>query len=306
MSQEIQDPKPTFATNFEDKFFRPLRVVLSAIFKYSWLTVSIIISLVPILWMISASFSDVRDISRVPIIPRITEWSLVNYQEIFTYRSSTGQMFPDYVGSFFVTLFVAGFSTVMVVLLSSLVGFAFTRYRFSGKKKVLLTMMTLQMFPSFMGMIALFLLFQMFGWLNNPLMLAFIYVAGAIPYNTFIVRGFMRNIPKTLDEAAAIDGATNLQIMLKIIVPLATPIMGFVAVTAFMAPWMDFILPSILMPQNETVAQWLFTVNDSESQPYDPMQFMAGALFLAVPIMAVQIYMQRYVVYGLTQGAEKG
>ncbi len=306
MSQDYKEPKVPFSTKLEDNFLRPFRIVIGIIFKYSWLALSMIIALVPILWMISASFSDVRNIARAPIIPRITEWSLVNYQQIFTYRSSSGQTLPDYVSSFFVTLFVAGFSTVMVVLLSSLVGFAFTRYRFSGKKKVLLTMMTLQMFPSFMGMIALFLLFQMFGWLNNPLMLALIYVAGAIPYNTFIVRGFMRNIPKTLDEAAAIDGATNLQIMLKIIVPLAKPIMGFVAVTAFMTPWMDFILPSILMPQNETVAQWLFTINDSESQPYDPMQFMAGALFLAVPIMAVQIYMQRYVVYGLTQGAEKG
>lgn len=306
MSQEIQEPKPTAAQQFEDKFFRPFRIVVSSILKYAWLILWVMISLAPITWMVSAAFSPVRRLNRVSVIPNPFEWSLVNYREIFTYRSSTGQMFPDYVEAFMRTLFIAGFSTILTVILSSLVGFAFTRYRFAGKKKVLLTMMVLQMFPSFMGMIALFLLFQQFGWLNSPSRMALIYVAGAIPYNTFIVRGFMRNIPKTLDEAAAIDGATNLQVMLKIIVPLATPIMGFVAVTAFMAPWMDYILPSILMPQNEVVAQWLFNINDPESQPHEPMQFMAGALFLAVPIMLVQIYMQRYVVYGLTQGAEKG
>ncbi len=217
MAQEIQEPKPSLATQFEDRFFRPFRIVLTTTLKYLWLTMWVIISLAPISWMISAAFSTERVIRRVPIVPNVREWTLDNYRYIFSYRSSSGQMFPDYVEAFMRTLFIAGFSTILTVILSSLVGFAFTRYRFAGKKKVLLTMMILQMFPSFMGMIALFLLFQQFGWLNSPARMALIYVAGAIPYNTFIVRGFMRNIPKSLDEAARIDGATNLQVMLKIV-----------------------------------------------------------------------------------------
>jgi len=271
-----------------------------------WLIISVIICLVPILWMLSAAFSDVPHIGRVPIIPNITELSLTNFEEIFTYRSRSGQMFPDYIRSFLVTLAVATISTTLVVIFSSLVGFAVTRFRFRAKKPALLLMMGLQMFPGFMGMIALFIIFRVFGWLNNPFFLALIYVAGAIPFNTFIVRGFMRNVPKSLDEAAAIDGATNLQILVKIIVPLAAPIMGFIAVNAFMGPWMDYILPSILMPNNETVAMWLFRMNAPDTQPHEPMWFMAGALFVTVPIMIVQIYMQKYVTYGLTAGAEKG
>ncbi len=281
------------------------RKVLATIFVYTWLTISVLIALAPITWMISAAFTDTRNLSRVPIVPNFSQWSLENYRNIFTYRGSTGQALPDYIDAFLTTLTVAVITTILVVILSSLVGFAFTRYRFRGKKRVLLTLMGLQMFPSFMGMIALYLIFQMFGWMNNPFYLSLIYVAGAIPYNTFIVRGFMRNIPKSLDEAAAIDGATNLQIMIKIIVPLAAPIMGFIAVTAFMGPWLDYILPSILMTNNETVAMWLFRFNDPLGENR-PNWFMAGALFLAVPIMIVQIYMQKYVVYGLTAGAEKG
>ena len=175
-----------------------------------------------------------------------------------------------------------------------------------GKKQVLLTMMALQMFPSFMGMLALFMFFRQFGLLNNPFALTLIYTAGAIPYNTFIVRGFMRNIPKSLDEAASIDGATNMQIMWKIIVPLAVPIMGFIAVNAFMGPWLDYILPSVIMPQRQTVAIWLFRFMNPLSHEYAPVKFMAGALFLAFPIMLVQIYMQKYLIYGLTSGADKG
>jgi arabinogalactan oligomer/maltooligosaccharide transport system permease protein len=94
--------------------------------------------------------------------------------------------------------------------------------------------------------------------------------------------------------------------MTKIIIPLAVPIMGFVAVNAFMAPWMDYILPSVIMPQVNTLAVWLFKLSDPLGAVYSPLAFMAGALFIAVPIMVVQVYMQRFVVYGLTAGADKG
>ena len=279
---------------------------LAGTFIYGWLLASLTIIMVPILWMVSAAFTDTENLNAVPIIPNPARWSLANYQEIFTYTGSTTQMLPDYPRAFLVSLGVASLSTVLTVIFSSLVGFAFSRYRFKGKKRVLLSMFGLQLFPSFMGMIALFLLFNQFGWLNSWPHLSLIYVAGSIPFNTFIIRGFMKNIPLSLDESARIDGASNVQVLRKIIIPLAAPILGFVAVDSFMKPWLDYILPSILMPENETVAMWLFRVNDNESQPYNPMLFMAGGLFIAVPIMMVQIYMQKYVVYGLTGGAEKG
>ncbi len=280
--------------------------VLATIFSYTWLTASVLIALAPVSWMISAAFSDARRLQDVPVIPNLAEFSLNNYREVFTYRSSSGAALPDFVDSFLTTLFIATLSTILVVIFSSLVGFAVTRFRFRAKKPALLLMLGLQMFPSFMGMIAIFIIFRVFGWLNNPFYLTLIYVAGAIPFNTFIVRGFMRNVPRSLDEAAMIDGATNLQVMIKIIVPLAAPIMGFIAVNAFMGPWLDYILPSIVMPNNETVAMWLFRMQEPTPAPFEPMLFMAGALFLAIPIMIVQIYMQKYITYGLTAGAEKG
>ncbi len=275
---------------------------------YAWLFVMLVIVFTPLLWMISASFTDARNLSSVPIIPRPSEWSLANYIELFTYRSRTGQRYSDYLQAFFLSLQLAVLNMILVVIISSLTGFAFSRYRFTGKKKVLLGMMTLQMFPSFMGMIALFMLFSWLGLTGNPYAVVLVYVAGAIPYNTFIVRGFMRNIPKSLDEAAMIDGATNLQIMRKIIIPLALPIMGFIAVTAFMGPWMDYILQRILLQTGgrDTVAVWLFRYMDPFSHNYNPIRFMTGALFITVPIMLVQLYMQKFVVYGLTAGAEKG
>lgn len=292
------------------RFLKRLTVknVIIGTFVYGWLFAMVAIVFTPLFWMISVAFTDATNLSQVSIIPNPSEWSLANYIELFTYRSRAGQRFSDYLQAFFLSFQIAFFTMIFVVIVSSLTGFAFSRYRFKAKKKVLLGMMTLQMFPSFMGMIALFMLFSWLGLTGNVYAVVMVYVAGAVPYNTFILRGFMRNIPKSLDEAAMIDGATNLQIMRKIIIPLAVPIMGFIAVTAFMAPWMDYILQRILMQTGgrDTVAVWLFRYMDPLSQDYNPILFMSGALFLTIPIMLIQIYMQKYVVYGLTAGAEKG
>lgn len=296
------------------------------IFTHLLLLFNLLVVLIPISWMIIASFSKGKLLSgvKLPIdalkalasgqlgemMTLFREWagtlSIEQYKYLFTYKATTEQVLPDYWEAFSTTLYIAVLNTILVVILSSLVGFAFSRYKFKGKKKVLLTLMGLQMFPGFMGMIALFMMFRQFGLLNNPTALTLIYVAGSIPYNTFIIRGFMKNIPKSLDEAAAIDGANNLQIMTRIIIPLAVPIMGFVAVNAFMGPWMDYILPSIIMPQEQTLAVWLFRLSDPKAATYSPLAFMAGAFVVAVPIMIVQMYMQRFVVYGLTAGADKG
>lgn len=291
------------------RFFRRLtfkKVVLGTL-AYSWLIIMVVIVLMPVLWMISAALTNGTNLTQVPIIPDPSQWSFANYRYIFTYVSSTEpNALPDYVDSFITTFIIAITTMVLVVIFSSLVGFSFSRYKFKGKKKVLLGMMALQMFPSFMGMLALFMFFRQFELLNKPIALALVYVAGSIPYNTFIVRGFMRNIPKSLDEAAFIDGASNLQTLFKIIIPLAVPIMGFIAVNAFMGPWLDYILPSVIMPQKVTVAVWLFKFMNPLGSTYSPLRFMAGALFITIPIMIVQIFMQRYLVYGLTSGADKG
>lgn len=288
---------------------RTLKKVLAASAAYLWLIGGATVVLVPILWMIVAAFSKGILLSGVPLIPDPSKFTLEHFEYLFTYMSSSAQTMADFPAAFLRTLSIAVVNTIGVVLFGVITGFVFARLDFKGKKKLLLTMMVLQMFPSFMGMIALFLIFRTFGWLNQPVYLALIYTAGSIPYNTFLVRGFMRNIPRSLDEAAAIDGATNLQILRKILFPLIVPIIGFIAVGAFMAPWLDFMLQNVMLPSKEqmTVAVWLYRTTDPfNTLFYNPLTFMAGALLIAVPIMIVQFYMQKYMVYGLTSGAEKG
>lgn len=275
---------------------------------YLWLTLTCLVVLVPILWMISASLTKGKLLSGVPLIPDFSKFSLEHYEYLFTYKSQSGGQYSDFVAAFLRSLQIAVVNTFAVVLLTTITGFVFSRFKFRGKKSILVSFLLLQMFPSFMGMIALFMIYRTFGWLNKPILLVFIYAAGAIPYNTYLIRGYMRSIPLSIDEAALIDGASKTQIFTKIVLPLSTPIIGFIAVNAFMAPWMDYMLPNqLLNMQNQTVAIFLYRLTDPLIPLYyNPLNFMAGALVLATPITLVQFYMQRFIVYGMSAGAEKG
>lgn len=275
---------------------------------YLWLILTCLTVLVPILWMIFASLTKGKLLSGVPLIPDFSKFSLEHYEYLFTYKSQSGAQYSDFVAAFLRSLQIAIANTFAVVLLTTVTGFVFSRFKFRGKKPILVSFLLLQMFPSFMGMIALFMIYRTFGWLNKPILLVFIYAAGAIPYNTYLIRGYMRSIPLSIDEAAIIDGASKTQIFTKIVLPLSTPIIGFIAVNAFMAPWMDYMLPNqLLNMQNQTVAIFLYRLTDPMiTLYYNPLNFMAGALVLATPITLVQFYMQRFIVYGMASGAEKG
>lgn len=282
--------------------------VLATFFQYFWLILMVIVCLIPVLWMISAAFTRGRTLDAVPILPDPSKFTTEHFEFIFSYKSNTGDGLPDYQAAFVRTLILALINTVGVILVGVIAGYVFSRLRFKGRKPLLLTMMVLQMFPSFMGMLALFFIFKTFGWLDSPYMLAVIYIAGSIPYNTFLIRGFMQSIPRSLDEAAEIDGASKMQTLRMILLPLIVPIIGFIAINAFMTPWMDYMLQSVfLQVKNQTVSMWLFRTTDPfNTLYYNPLRFMAGALVIAIPIMMVQFYMQRYMVHGLTAGADKG
>jgi arabinogalactan oligomer/maltooligosaccharide transport system permease protein len=281
---------------------------LLQVFMYGWLVAGAALVLLPLFWMLAASFTKGKLLSGVSLLPGPDQLSLEHYQYLFSFKSQTGTALPDFVSSFLRSLAVAVLNTGTVVLFTTITAYVFARMSFRGKKPVMIGLLLLQMFPSFMGMIAIFMIFRALGWLNQPLFFVTFYLAGAVPYNIFIIRGFMRNIPLSIDEAATIDGASRMAIFTKIILPLSMPIIGFVALNAFMAPWMDYMLPyQLLNMQHQTVAVFLYRITDPfVPLYYNPLNFMAAGLILAIPIMIVNLLTQRYVIYGMTAGAEKG
>ncbi|HNZ50942.1 MAG TPA: ABC transporter permease subunit, partial [Bacilli bacterium] len=192
--------------------------------------------------------------------------------------------------------------------------YVFARFKFKGKKVGLITILVLQAFPSFMGLIAMFTLFDTFGLLNKPWALTILYVGGAIPFNLWLIKGYLQQIPKDLDESAMLDGANKWQIFSKIILPLSLPILSFVAVSQFIVPWMDYMLPNYLLNSPDysgdiqevwTLAIGLFSMISGQDKA-NYTTFAAGALIVALPITLLYMAFQRFLIQGITAGATKG
>ncbi|WP_085509165.1 sugar ABC transporter permease [Thalassobacillus devorans] len=268
-------------------------------FIYLFLGLMFIIIAYPLLWTIMMSINPGTNMLVTKMLP--DNPTLEHYKWLFTDPRS------DYVIWYKNSLIVAFANAIGSVVLTSLVAYAFSRYHFIGKKYGLYMFLLLQMFPALMGMVALYILLSTIGLIDSLFGLTLIYLGGQIPFNAWLVKGYFDTIPKELDEAAKIDGAGHLKIFWTIMLPLAKPILAVVALFNFMAPFMDFLLPRIVLtsPENYTLALGLFNfINDQFSNNFT--RFAAGAILIAVPIALVFLLLQRYLISGLTSGATKG
>ncbi|MEH6938850.1 sugar ABC transporter permease [Bacillus sp. JJ664] len=264
---------------------------------YILLILVAIVVLFPIIWIVGSSFGESTGLASATPIPKNP--TIEHYKELFE-KTKFSLWYWN-------TLKIALLNMVISVFLSTSAAYVFSRFKFKGKKFGMVAILVLQMFPSFMGMIAIYILFLNFGLLNNHLGLVLVYAAGQIPFNTWLIKGYLGAVPKALDESAMIDGATKTQIFFKIILPLSKPILTFVALTQFMAPWMDFILPRLLISSNEkkTLAIGLFELIKGQTNQNFTM-FAAGAVLVAVPITILYVWLQKYIIQGVTAGANKG
>ncbi|MBQ4586676.1 MAG: ABC transporter permease subunit, partial [Clostridia bacterium] len=161
--------------------------------------------------------------------------------------------------------------------------------------------LVLGMFPSFMGMTAVYLLMTQFGFINSHLGLALIYAGGA-PMGYLVQKGFFDTIPKSIYEAASIDGASNFKIFRSITLPLSKPMLVYTLLTQFAWPWSDYILPKLLLKDKSlwTVAVGLMSLPETEFA-----RFSAGSVFIAVPIVILYFCLSKYLVNGMSAGAVK-
>ena len=235
------------------------------------------------------------------IIPK--QWTFQNYIDLFT-GGGTLNFTKWFVNTFVVACFSCVISTISVLMVS----YAFSRLRFKSRKKFINVGMILGMFPGFMTMIAIYYLLKAMGLTQTLVALVICYSAGAgLGYQ--ISKGFFDTIPRALDEAATIDGATKNQIFWKIILPMSKPIVVYTVLTSFIGPWTDFILAKIIMGDNRdnyTVAIGLQLMLDLDFKTQYYKQFLAGSVVVAVPITLLFLKMQKYYVEGVTAGGVKG
>ncbi len=268
-------------------------------FIYIFFAIMFVVIGYPLFWAIMMSVNPGTNMLVTDLFP--DNPTLEHYKWLFTSPSS------DYLIWYKNSLFVAILNSVGSVVITSLVAYAFSRYKFYGRKYGLYMFLLLQMFPALMGMVALYILLNTIGLTDSLWGLLLIYLGGQIPFNAWLVKGYFDTIPKELDESAKIDGAGHLKIFWTIMLPLAKPILAVVALFNFMAPFMDFLLPRIVLtsPENFTLALGLFNfINDQFSTNFT--RFAAGAILIAVPIALVFLLLQRFLISGLTSGATKG
>jgi len=253
----------------------------------------------PLLWIVGSSFNPGQSLSGSSIIPENA--TLAHYKELFNLEKS------NYLYWYWNSLKVSLMTMVLTVILVSLTAYAFSRYRFVGRKNSLMTFLILQMIPNFAALIAIFILALLTGLLDTHLGLVLVYVGGQIPMNTWLMKGYLDTIPKELDESAKMDGAGHLRIFFQIVMPLATPIIAVVALFAFIAPFGDFIIASILL-RTETKYTLAVGLYDMVAKQFGAefTTFAAGAVLIAVPIALLFLSFQKYFVSGLTAGGTKG
>lgn len=209
------------------------------------------------------------------------------------------------------TIYIAILTAIITLLIVSFTGYAYSRFRFRGKRMSLLAIMLIQTIPTFAGITAYYAIHSIISGVlpvfSRRFMLILIYAAGGIASNTFILKGYIDSVSTELDDAARIDGCTNMQVYRLIIMPIARPMLAIIALWSFIGPFMDYMLPSILLtnPKNYTLATGLFTlINDvrTMNQP----AFAAGGLLTAIPIIILFISLQKELVSGLSAGSVKG
>lgn len=263
-------------------------------------------ALFPVLFIISSSLNPAGTLGGSGLWP--SDVSLINYRDLL---NGTDAPFLDWMLN---TLLVAGGAAVLNTTLAAFASYAFSRMRFTGRRTGLLGILLIQMFPTTLLFVALFVFVTDIGaifpglGLGSRTMLLIIYLGGALGVNTWLIKGYFDTIPRDLDESALIDGASHAQIFFKVVLPLAAPILAVVALITFVFTINEFLVASVVLGQgndeNFTLAVGMFRFIDGQGGEWG--QFAAGSVMAGVPVVLLFLFLQRFIVSGLTAGAVKG
>ena len=207
------------------------------------------------------------------------------------------------------TIVVAVCSCALTTLFILMVSYALSRLRFKLRKPIMNVLLVLGMFPGFMSMIAVYFILKAMGLTNSLFALILVYSGGAA-LSYYICKGFFDTIPKSMEEAAILDGASQPTVFLRILLPLAKPIIVYTVLTSFISPWCDFIFVNTIISDREkyTVSLGLYKMINAEKNSFNDnfTVFCAGAFVVGAIIVTLFMSMQKYYVEGVTNGAVKG
>lgn len=282
-------------------------------------------ALFPVLFIIGSALNPNGELRVQSILPRNA--SLVNFRALLIDELDLYPFWTWIRNSFI----IATTSTVLGLLITALSAYSFSRFRFSGRRNLLLGILLLQVFPNLLALVAIFLILSQISRMPEMIVslmpwldfidwswlrwfgldslggIILVYLGGAMGINTWLMKGFLDSIPREIDESALVDGASHWQIFWMLIFPLIRPILAVVAVLSFVGTFNEFVLARLLLrdPNNHTLMIGLYTfINAGFNKDWG--KFAAGALIASLPVVAVYIALQDQIVGGLTAGSVKG
>jgi ABC-type maltose transport system permease subunit len=278
--------------------------ILSLAIRYLIALLLIGFAVLPVLWVLSSSLNPAKSLVSGSLWPKNPGFS--NYVQL-----TTDPFFP-YVKWLLNSLKIATITSVITVLITCMSGYAMSRFRFSGRRTLMSAILILNVFPSILGMVALYSMVQQVGiyipWLGLDTHggLIMIYISGGMGINALMVKSYIDSIPKELDESAAVEGASHWQTFTQIIFPMIVPIVVTVGVLSFMATYGDFIIARILLKSADklTVMPGLMLFGTIRFD-VDFGRITAGAVIAALPIILLYLPLQNYVISGMTAGSVK-
>lgn len=269
--------------------------------SYAILIIWVLLIIIPLLVMVISSFNGLQ--SQYIVMGSDFQFSLKQFKILFTKT-----LFLRWVVN---TLVIACLTAIITLIIVSYTGYVYSRFRFKGKKGSLMAIMLIQVIPAFAGIAAYYTMHSIveaiFPLFTRTMMLILIYAIGGVAGNTFILKGYIDSISVELDEAAKMEGCSNMQVYRLIILPIAKPMIAIIALWSFIGPFMDYLLPKVLLtsPKSYTLAAGLFTLINDERTKLEPV-FAAGGFLTAIPIVVLFIFLQKQLVSGLSSGSVKG
>jgi len=275
--------------------------------------IATVVALFPVAYVVSAAFNADSSLSGSSLVPRSVTFD--NFKKLFAGGTAVKHVVSahQYPYWYLNTLIVASSTAVLTVLIGALAAYAFSRFRFRGRRLGLISLLLIQMFPQVLLVVAIYLIIYNVGdifhaiGLNTLTGLIIVYLGGAMGVNTWLLKGFFDTIPTELDESARVDGATPAQVFWGVVLPLAAPVLAVIALLTFIGTINEFIIASVLLQSTDKYTLPLGLrqfIEQQYSEHWGP--FAAGVLLLAIPVAALFMSLQKFIVGGLTQGSVKG
>lgn len=280
-----------------------MKKTMKSVIRHLVLTFLALLWLIPIIWLFVTSLSAYKGMNTMHFFP--TEWSLDNYAQLF-FRPDTVANFPAWFkNSMIIGVCCCVISTMFVLMVS----YAMSCMRFKARKPLMSFAIILGMFPGVLSMIAIYFVMKLIGLSNSIAGLVVIYSAGS-GLGYLICKGFFDTIPVSLRESAKLEGASELTIFTRIVIPLSKPIIVYTVINSFLTPWMDFVMAKLMIrskdPLDWTVAMGLYNLVQKTLVGNYFTIFCAGGVIVAIPISILFVLMQKFYVEGIANGAVKG